>query len=127
MPITLTHESTKKAVGEAIGAFLKENLGWTPDDIRVVLTEDLTIVILRGTLSPAEQKMAATPEGRMCMKKIRNALLDQGRDGLMQAVATSTHTPVARTLTAIDVSAKEERFVFVFGANEVKPPTLKDT
>jgi len=126
MLTTLSQANMEKVIGEAVCTFWKNFLGWNPAEIQVFLAADQIIVSLRGTLAPAEQKLAATPEGRMRMKRIRSALLDQCRDGLEQAIATSTRTTVDRTLTSIDVSANEERFVVVFGANEVKALAPKD-
>lgn len=123
MLTTLSQASTQKAVGEAVCTFWRDFLGWNQVEVQVFLPGDQIIVSLRGVLSPAEQKMAATSEGRMRMKQIRNALIDQGRNGLCEAIATSTQTTVCITLITIYVSAKEERFTLVFEANEVKALT----
>jgi len=120
MPTTLIQPNMEKVIGQAVCTFWKDFLGWRPAQIQVFLAADQITVSLRGTLAPAEQKLAATSQGRMRMKQIRSALLDQCRDGLLQAIATSTQARVFRTLTSIDVSANEERFVLVFAANEVK-------
>lgn len=120
MLTTLSQASTKKAVGEVVCAFWRDFLGWNQAEVQVFLPADQIIVSLRGILSPAEQKMAATSEGRMRMKQIRSALINQGRNGLCEAIATATQTTVCITLTTIHVSANEERFTLVFGANEVK-------
>jgi len=120
MQPTLNQPNMEMAIGEAVCTFWKDFLGWNPAEVQVFLAADQIIVSLRGTLAPAEQKLAATSKGRMRMKQMRSALLDQCRDGLVQAIATSTRTTVERTLTSIDVSANEERFVVVFGGNEVK-------
>ncbi len=124
MQTTLNQPNMEKTIGKAVCTFWKDFLGWNPDEVQVFLAAEQIIVSLKGTLAPAEQKLAATSQGRMRMKQIRSALLDQCRDGLLQAIATSTQTAVYRTLTSIDVSANEERFLVVFGTNKVKalPP-----
>ena len=126
MQTTLNQPNMEKTIGKAVCTFWKDCLGWKPDEVQVFLAADQIIVSLRGTLAPAEQKLAATSQGRMRMKQIRSALLDQCRDGLLQAIATSTQTAVYRTLTSIDVSANEERFIVVFGTNKVKALTPDD-
>lgn len=120
MLTTLSQASTEKAVGEAVCTFWSDFLEWNQIEVQVFLPADQIIVSLRGMLSPAEQKMAATSEGRMRMKQIRSALINQGRNGLCEAIATATQTTVCITLTTIHVSANEERFTLVFEANEVK-------
>ncbi len=126
MPTTLSKANMEKTIGEAVCTFWKDFLGWNPAEVQVFLAPDQIIVSLRGTLAPAEQKLAATSQGRMRMKQMRSALLDQCRDGLLQAIATSTQATVFRTLTSIDVSANEERFIVVFAADEVKTLAPKD-
>ena len=126
MQNTLNQPNMEKVISQAVCTFCKDFLGWNPAEIQVFLAADQIIVSLRGTLAPAEQKVAATSQGRMRMKQIRSALLDQCRDGLLQAIATSTQARVFRTLTSIDVSANEERFVVVFAANEGKTFAPKD-
>jgi len=126
MQPTLNQPNMEMAIGEAVCTFWKDFLGWNPAKVQVFLGADQIIVSLRGTLAPAEQKLAATSQGRMRMKQMRSALLDQCHDGLLQAIATSTQATVFRTLTSIDVSANEERFIVVFAANEVKALTPKD-
>ncbi len=126
MQTTLNQVNMEKAIREAVRTFCKDFLGWNPAEVQVFLAPDQIIVSLRGTLAPAEQKLAATSQGRMRMKQIRSALLDQCRDGLLQAIAPSTQATMFRTLTSIDVSANEERFVVVFEANEVKALAPKE-
>lgn len=126
MQTTLNQANMEKAISEAVRTFWKDFLGWNPAEVQVFLAPDQIIVSLRGTLAPAEQKLAATSQGRMRMKQIRSALLDQCRDGLLQAIATSNQATMFRTLTSIDVSANEERFVVVFEANEVKALAPKE-
>ena len=118
----MNQENARNEVRRAVCTFWNDFLGCTPADVQVAFTADLIIVILRGPLSPAEQKVAATPEGRMRLKQVRGALLDQGRDGLTQAIAISIHTSVVRTLAAIDVSKHEERVALVFGADKAGGP-----
>ena len=116
---------SKKAVGEAVCTFWKACLGWNQADVQVFLPEDQIVVSLKGTLPPAEQKFAATSQGRMRMKQIRRTLLDQGLVALCEAIATSIQTTVFITLTTIHVSAKEEIFTLVFGAMGARPLPTK--
>lgn len=121
MQTTVNQATMELAIREAVGTFWKEILGWNPSKIQVFLAPDQIIVSLRGTLAPAEQKLAATSQGRIRLKQLRSALLDQCRDGLLQAIATATQTTMLRTLTSIDVSANEERCVVVFEAKALAP------
>ncbi len=123
---TLNQASAAKAIIEAVGSFWKDFLGWNPAEVNVFLPEGLIIVSLRGTLTPAEQKMAATSEGRMRIKRLMSALLDEGCDDLLRAIATSTQSTVNRTFTDIHVFADEQVFVFIFESKTVNPKRLSN-
>ena len=59
--------------------FEKEYLGRGPVDARTFLINDMVLVRLRGVLTPAEEKLAETPEGRSLVKDARRQLFETSR------------------------------------------------
>ncbi|MBA3612284.1 MAG: DUF2294 family protein, partial [Nitrospirales bacterium] len=117
--------STKKALSEALCTFWRDSLGWNQVHVQGFCSADQIIASLKGTLSPVEQKMAATSQGRIRMKQVRRALLDRDSDGLCEAIAASIQTTVLITLSTIHVSASKEIFTLVFGVKGSRALPIK--
>jgi uncharacterized protein YbcI len=72
---------------KAIVKMEKEYLGRGPNDIRTFLVDDMILVRLRGILTPAEIKLAETPEGRELVKRTRQQLFESSRDFIAAMVS----------------------------------------
>ena len=70
----LEAEFTKRIV-----KFEKDYLGRGPVEARTYLIDDMVIVRLRGVLTPAEEKLIETKEGRVLVKDTRRQLFDTSR------------------------------------------------
>lgn len=70
----LEAEFTKRIV-----KFEKEYLGRGPLEARTYLIDDMVVVRLRGVLTPAEEKLVETKEGRTLVKDTRRKLFDTSR------------------------------------------------
>lgn len=64
----------------------KEYLGRGPIDARTHLINDMALVRLRGVLTPAEEKLAETQEGRALVKDARRQLFETSRSMLAEIV-----------------------------------------
>ncbi len=64
----------------------KEYLGRGPIDARTHLINDMALVRLRGVLTPAEEKLAETQEGRALVKDARRQLFETSRSILAEIV-----------------------------------------
>lgn len=64
----------------------KEYLGRGPVDARTHLINDMALVRLRGVLTPAEEKLAETQEGRALVKDARRQLFETSRSMLAEIV-----------------------------------------
>jgi len=67
-------EFTKRIV-----KFEKEYLGRGPVEARTYLLDDIIVVRLRGVLTPTEEKLIETREGRILVKDTRRQLFDTSR------------------------------------------------
>ncbi len=115
----MTNHNSKSSKGEieaairnAIIKFEQEFLGRGPDDVRAFLIRDQVLVRLKGVLTPAERQLAKTPDGVEMVKRLRQNLIAQGRDKLMEQVTDITGTKTVGLFTDIDAQLGERVFVF---------------
>ncbi len=93
--------------------FEKEYMGRGPVETKCFLLDDLLLVRLKGVLTPAEIKLAASQErGRYLLKQVRQQLLDFGRPLLESAVEEILGVPVQSIHT--DISTKTGERIIVF-------------
>lgn len=107
-----TKGEVESAIRNAIIRFEQEFLGRGPDDVRAFLVRDQVLVRLKGVLTPAERQLAKTPDGVEMVKRLRQNLIAQGRDKLMEQVTDITGTRAVGLFTDIDAQLGERVFVF---------------
>lgn len=76
---TKTRGELEAEFTKAIIRFEKEYLGRGPLEARTFFLNDMIVVRLRGVLTPAEMKLAETPEGRALVKETRRQLFETSR------------------------------------------------
>jgi uncharacterized protein YbcI len=90
--------------------FEKEYLGRGPLDARTFFIKDMILVRLTGILTPAEQKLTETREGRVLVKETRRQLFESSRPLLEEMVMQVTGTKMISLHT--DMSSRTgERIV----------------
>jgi uncharacterized protein YbcI len=103
--------------------FEKEYLGRGPQDVRTVFLSDLIIVRLKGILTPAEAKIAATDDGRELVKETRRRLFESARDLIEQMVRDIVGVGVISLHT--DMSTKTGERIVVLTVDKDLDETLK--
>lgn len=86
---TLTQAECEAAICDGIISFHEEYLGWTSQQIRAHLINDLLVVRIRGALTLAERQLgkSLSPEkGRDLIKQVRRELLEVARPMLESVV-----------------------------------------
>lgn len=99
-------------VKNAIIKFEQEFMGRGPDEVKAFIVRDLIVIRLRGVLTPAEKQLAKTAEGVEMVKRLRQNLIAQGRDKLMEQMRTITGASATALFTDIDTQIGERIFVF---------------
>ena len=99
-------------VKNAIIKFEQEFLGRGPDEVKAFIVRDLIVIRLKGVLTPAERQLAKTAEGVEMVKRLRQNLIAQGRDKLMEQMNTITGAKATALFTDIDTQIGERVFVF---------------
>ncbi len=121
---------TKKTKGEieaqisgAIVKFEVEYMGRGPKETRVHIIEDMVIVRLKGVLTPAEEQLTKSIDGKELVKKMRATLIDKARPLLYQVVGDITGTKILDLHTDISTENGERVFVFSLDNNLQKSLT----
>jgi uncharacterized protein YbcI len=102
----------ENAIRNAIIKFEQEFMGRGPEEVKAIIIRDLIVVRLKGVLTPAERQLAKTPDGVDMVKRLRQALIAQGRDKLCEQVSDITGSKIVTLFTDIDVQIGEKVFVF---------------
>lgn len=111
MPNGRTKGEIESAVRNAIIKFEQEFLGRGPDDVRAFIVRDIILIRLKGVLTPAERQLAKTVDGVEMVKRLRQNLLNQGRDRLCEQIGEITRAKVMGLYTDIDAQIGERVIV----------------
>lgn len=93
--------------------FEKEYLGRGPEEVKTFIHEDLILIRLKGILTPAEQHLASTLDGKMLVKQVRLQLIEKSRSLLEQIINEHTGCKVVSLHTDISTTTGERVFIFV--------------
>lgn len=113
----LTRGEVEAALANAVIQFEKDHLGRGPVEARVYIIEDMILVRLRGVLTPAEVKLAQSPDGHDLIKQVRRQLLEGSRLLLEDIVQQATGSRVVSLHTDISVKTSERVIVFTLADN----------
>ena len=112
-----TRGEVEASLANAITQFEKDHLGRGPVEARVYVIEDMVLVRLRGVLTPAEIKLAKTPEGNVLIKQVRTQLLESSRTILEEIVQQVTGCCIISLHSDISVKTGERVIVFTLSQN----------
>jgi uncharacterized protein YbcI len=110
-----TRAEMEVAIRNALIKFEQDFMGRGPTDVRAFIVRDLVVIRLKGVLTPAERQLAKTPDGVDMVKRIRQTLIAQGRDRLVEEVSDITGAKVLGLFMDIDAQIGEKVFVFTVG------------
>lgn len=104
-------------ISRAIVQFEIDYMGRGPREARVYIVEDMVVVRLKGVLTPAEQQLTKSIDGKDLVKKMRATLIDKARPLLFQVVGEITATKILDLYTDISTESGERFFVFALENN----------
>ena len=107
----LTRGEAETAVRNAVIKFEQEFMGRGPTDVKAFIIRDLVLVRLKGVLTPAERQLAKNPEGIEMVRRMRQNLIEQGRDKLSAQISEITGAKVTGLFTDIDTQIGERIIV----------------
>jgi uncharacterized protein YbcI len=95
----------------------KEFLGRGPLEARTFIVQDMVLVRLRGVLTPAEQKLAQTQEGKSLVKETRRQLFETSRPMMEEMTRTILGSSVVSMHSDISTKTNERVVVLTLDAN----------
>jgi uncharacterized protein YbcI len=107
-----TKGETEAQISQAIVQFEIDYMGRGPNEARSYVIEDMVIVRLKGVLTPAEQQLTKSSEGRELVKKMRATLIEKAKPLLYQVIGDIAQSKVANLYTDISTDSDERVFVF---------------
>lgn len=102
-------------ISEAVIKFEKEFMGRGPLETKTYIIDDIVLVRLKNVLTPAELKLANAEsrlDGRELIKRVRIALLEQGRPLLEAVVEKILNVKVKSLHTDISTVTGERLILF---------------
>jgi uncharacterized protein YbcI len=99
-------------ISRAIVQFEIDYMGRGPRESCVHIIEDLVVVRLKGVLTPAEEQLTKSVDGKELVKKMRATLIDKARPLLYQVVGDITGSKILDLHTDISTESGERVFVF---------------
>ena len=104
-------------ISRAIVQFEIDYMGRGPKEARAYIVEDLVVVRLKGVLTPAEEQLTKSIEGKDLVKKMRATLIDKARPLLYKVVGDITGAKILDLHTDISTESGERVFVFSLDNN----------
>lgn len=104
-------------ISQAIVQFEIDYMGRGPKETRTHIVEDLVVVRLKGVLTPAEEQLTKSGEGKELVKKMRATLIDKARPLLYRVVGDITGATIFDLHTDISTESGERVFVFSLDRN----------
>lgn len=97
--------------------FEKEYMGRGPVEARTYIIEDMVIVRLKGVLTPAEEKLVQTKEGRSLVREARRQLFDTSRSVLSEYATDILGVGLIDFYSDISVESGERIIVLTVSKN----------
>jgi len=119
-PQTKSKGEIEAEISRAIVQFEIDYMGRGPKEARVYIVEDLVVVRLKGVLTPAEEQLTKSIDGKDLVKKMRATLIDKARPLLYQVVGDITGAKILDLHTDISTESGERVFVFSLDHNQQK-------
>ncbi len=112
-----TKGEIEAAISHAIVQFEIDYMGRGPKETRTHIVEDLVVVRLKGVLTPAEEQLSKSIDGKELVKKMRATLIDKARPLLYQVIGDLAGTKILDLHTDISTESGERVFVFALENN----------
>ena len=112
-----TKGEIEAAISQAIIQFEIDYMGRGPKETRTHIVEDLVVVRLKGVLTPAEEQLSKSIDGKELVKKMRATLIDKARPLLYQVIGDIAGTKILDVHTDISTESGERVFVFALENN----------
>jgi uncharacterized protein YbcI len=94
--------SVAEQLAKAASDYQKRRSGHAPAAVTVVLSQDMLVITLAGALTPAEMRMASTPEGRAKVQEFHRLLFADSSAEFRQEIKRITGVEVRESVAEIE-------------------------
>ncbi|MDI6795071.1 MAG: DUF2294 domain-containing protein [bacterium] len=108
----LTKGQIEATISEGVVKFELEYMGRGPTDVKTYIIDDMVFMRLKGVLTPAERKLAASSEGATLIKQMRLRLLEDSRLLLEELIKNLTGADIISMHTDISTRTGERVIIF---------------
>ena len=91
-------------VAQIVWAFELRTTGRPPSAVSVIMNEDILVITLRGTLSPAEASLARTPNGAARLRDLHRQVFRTASEPLQKEITRITGVEVREAISEIETS-----------------------
>lgn len=96
-------------------SFQQQRTGHAPTAVTVVLSENTLVITLHGALTPAEQALAANPDGAVKVQEFHRQLFANSSDALRQEIKRITGVEVREATAEIETATGTVVHAFTSG------------
>ena len=96
--------SKAQQIAQAARAFEQQTTSRAPKSITVVLSEDMVVITLRGTFSPAETALAKRPDGAAQLRELHRQLFTTASEPLQREIRRITGVEVREATAEVETS-----------------------
>lgn len=107
--------SMAQQVAQAARAFQQQRTGHAPKAVTVVLSEDTLVITLHGALTPAEQALAADPDGAAQVQEFHRQLFANASETLRQEIKRITGVNIREAVAEVETSTGAVVHAFTSG------------
>ena len=115
--MSVTKGELENEISKRLTQWEKQYMGKGSLKVKTDILRNMVIVTLKGTLTPAEQKLAETNEGKRAVKRIRTDLLESGKAELGQIIWELTGLKTVSFHNDLSTKTGERLMVFVLSDN----------
>ncbi len=100
--MTESKPSIAEQLAKAAGDYQKRRSGHAPSAVTVILSQDTLVITLAGALTPAERRMASTPEGRAKVQEFHRLLFADSSAEFRDEIKRITGVQVRESIAEIE-------------------------
>ncbi len=94
--------SVAEQLAKAAGEYQKKRSGHAPSAVTVVISQDMLVITLAGALTPAEMRMASSPEGRATVQEFHRLLFADSSAEFRDEIKRITGVEVRESIAEIE-------------------------
>lgn len=123
---TLTREMLELEIANAVARYHREQQGRAPGRIKVVLSDNLVVVLSSDIYTPTEQQLASSEAGRKAIQSARRECRSLTREAAHAAISRVVGCPVLRSYWDVDIRIGEQIETYIL-AKSLEAPSVTGT